>query len=426
MPKITKQEVDNNPPKAKRYIVWDTEIKGFGLLVLPTNVKSFVFQYRTKQGRSRRATIGKFGPTLTANQAREKAKDMSELVRNGGDPLKDKETQRDAFTVGQVLDLYMASAKFAEKTPITQANDKGRIKRHLIPTVGRVYMDELKAEDVRRAFGKIRDGKTATDEKTGPRGRAIVRGGEGAARMAIRLLRAAINWAMVEGYAATNPAADVEIGSDGERETVLETAEDYERMFRTLERMENEKRIRPSHADAIRVIALTGARRGEIAGLRWRHVDLKKGLITLTKHEHKTGKRTGKPKIIGLPAAAQAIIARQPEGEPDQLVFRPAKGDKPADLSQVWAKIRTEAALPSGMVLHGLRHSLASMMAEQGAQAVDIMHVLGHRQLSTSQKYVHKAADKRASLAEKAASSISAAINGAKPADVVPIKRGRE
>src|SRR3546814_1428732 len=90
----------------------------------------------------------------------------------------------------------------------------------------------------------------------------------------------------------SNPAAGVAVGTDGERDTVLEGADEYARLFTTLEKMQTEKRIRPAAADAIRVIALTGARRGEIVPLRWRHVDLKAGKITLPAVAHKTGRRS--------------------------------------------------------------------------------------------------------------------------------------
>ena len=63
--KITKTVVDATKPVDKTKFVWDIEIKGFGLRVLPTGVKSYVFQYRTPEGKSRRATIGKHGGTLT-------------------------------------------------------------------------------------------------------------------------------------------------------------------------------------------------------------------------------------------------------------------------------------------------------------------------------------------------------------------------
>lgn len=61
MPKLTKTTVEAAQPKPERYVIWDSEIKRFGLLVLPSGVKSFVYDYRNRHGRKRRITIGKFG-----------------------------------------------------------------------------------------------------------------------------------------------------------------------------------------------------------------------------------------------------------------------------------------------------------------------------------------------------------------------------
>ena len=425
MAKITNTLVDTTTPTDKDQFIWDSQIAGFGLKVHPTGTKSYVFQYRTPEGRTRRATIGKHSDTLTADLARAQAKKMHRKVADGGDPMAERQAARESMTVAELLAAYLESEKFVGKAESTRAIDHGRIKRHLLPTLGRKFVNKLTAEEVRRAFAAIRDGRTAKQEKTGPRGLAVVKGGEGAARMAIRLFKAVMVWAVDEGYTSTNPAAVVKIGSDGNRDTILENPEQYATLFRTLDTMESERRLRSAVADAIRVIALTGARRGEITGLQWRHVDLKKGVIELPPARHKTGARTGKPRIIGLPTAAQTIIARQSEGEPEDFVFTPAKGDGTASLAKPWRLIRAEAGLPAELGLHGLRHSLASAMAMNGAQAAEIMTALGHRQLSTAQRYIQWAQDSRAALAERAASHISDALAGKKKkAKLVPIKKG--
>jgi integrase len=224
--------------------------------------------------------------------------------------------------------------------------------------------------------------------------------------MAIELLRSVFNWAKVK----PSPCDGVKTGSSGTRETILEDAEGYRRLFATLDKLETERRIRSPVADAIRLIAFTGCRRGEAAGLLWRHVDLKQGRIVLPPQSHKTGRKTGKPREIVLPAEAQKIIARQDEGGPDDFVFAPARGDGAIALSKAWRKVRKEAELPPSLGLHGLRHSIASHLAMSGAQAPEIMTAMGHRQMSTVQRYIHFAENSRKALAERAASVAMAGI----------------
>ena len=425
MPKITKRLVDAIKPTGQTQIIWDDSLTGFGLKVFRSGVVSYVLRYRTPEGRQRMAAIGKHGP-LTPEQARTKAKDMLHTISTGADPLAERKAAREALTVAQLAALYLASSRFAEKAPSTQAIDRGRMARHILPLLGKHRADRLTREDVRRAQAAIKAGKTAATVKTGPRGLAVVKGGEGTATKAVLLLRAMLAWAIEEGMLEANPAAGVKVAASSTRDVILEDAQQYEALFRTLERMEAEHRIRRPVADAIRVIALTGARRGEIAGLRWSHVDLKGHRLVIPPTQHKTGRKTGKPRIIGLPAAAAAIIARQAQGAPDGLVFTPAHGDAPVSLSKPWRAVRAEAGLPDGIGLHGLRHSLASFMAMQGAQAAEIMAALGHRQMSTAQRYVHWAESAHAQLAERAAAHITAAMAGNDPADVVPIGKRRD
>jgi integrase len=407
---------------------WDAELKGFGIAVQPTGVKSFCYQYRTPEGRRRRIAIGHY-PEWQPDQAREKAEDFRQLVRAGGDPLGAKQALKESLTISDVLDAYLVSEDFTANSPLTQKYDRGRIERHLRPLLGKRHAHLLTVSDVKKAHAAIRDGKTAADVKTGKRGRAIVRGGDGAAREAIVRLGVILNWAIRSKLVTENPVKNLKLGSSGTRNVILDDTKAYGRLFQTLDRMEQEHRLRPAVADAIRLVALTGARRGEIAGLRWRHVELDKGRLVLPPESHKTGRKNGKVREIALPAAAQVIIARQPEGEPDAFVFPPTRGDGgPLELSKLFAKVRAEGKLPAKIGLHGLRHSLASHMAMGGSTAPEIMEQLGHKQMSTTVRYLHWAADARTALAEKAASVVVAGMaagRGAARAKVVKLKRSR-
>jgi integrase len=426
MPRLTKTVVQKEKPDARQRFIWDTELKGFGLKIFPSGVKTFVFQYRSPEGKSKRFTIGKLSDALTVEQARQVARDRIRDVANGRDPQGEKRARRQAPTLAQVFEDYLVSDAFMEKAASTRAVDTGRINHHLLPLLGTVSADKLTTKEVREAHKAIVNGKTAVTIKTKARGLARVGGGEGTAKKAILMLRAICKWSTKEGTPAGTAVdwSSVKLSRDGMRETIIEDADAYGRLFRTLDQMQNEKRIRPAVADAFRLIALTGARRGEVTGLLWRYVDLKNGQIVLPPHAHKTGHGTSKPKAIALLAHAQAIIARQPRGELDQYVFRPSKGIGPLALSKPWRQVREEAGLPEDIGLHGLRHSVGSHLAMAGASLMEVMIQLGHKQASTSMRYIHFAENARSTLAERAAAVALAGMEG-KPelAEVVPLRK---
>ncbi len=166
MSKLTKTEVDNLQPLAAEYFTWSDDPKGFGVKIFPSGVKSFVFQYRTQEGKTRRYTIGKVSDTLTLEQARKKAKELFFDVLSGKDPMGHKKSRREAITVEELLTRYAASPSFDAKAKTTKATDKGRIERHLIPLMGSKHADIVTADAIRKVQTAIAEGKTAGRFKT--------------------------------------------------------------------------------------------------------------------------------------------------------------------------------------------------------------------------------------------------------------------
>src|SRR5262245_52632545 len=83
--------VTTPPASAKRVIYWDSKFPGFGLDVKPSGHKAYVFQYRTKEGRTRRASIP---GTLTLDDARKAAKVIQGQVARERDPVDEKRAAR--------------------------------------------------------------------------------------------------------------------------------------------------------------------------------------------------------------------------------------------------------------------------------------------------------------------------------------------
>jgi integrase len=142
--------------------------------------------------------------------------------------------------------------------------------------------------------------------------------------------------------------------------------------------------IGPHAAAAIRLLILTGARLREILHLKWKHVDLERGMLLLP--DSKTGK-----KAIVLNAPALHVLADLPRIGAYVIAGQNAgtKDDGPrADLKRPWQAVARAANL-SGVRIHDLRHTHASVGAAAGLGLSIIGKLLGHAHATTTARYAH-------------------------------------
>jgi len=116
-------------------VLWDSGLKGFGVVIRPSGVHSFVFSYRDSANRKRNITIGKVGG-LSPQEARNKAEQYRHKILSGIDPLEEKYDPSKQFTIAKLIDEYLLSAAFQNKAESTRYIDMGRIDRHLKPLIG--------------------------------------------------------------------------------------------------------------------------------------------------------------------------------------------------------------------------------------------------------------------------------------------------
>ncbi len=91
-------------PEVLDTYVWDTELKGFGVRMMPSGVGSYVVKYRNKEGRQRKLALGRVG-SLTPDEARSLARQKLNEVNKGADPSAERKAFRTAITVGELCDL---------------------------------------------------------------------------------------------------------------------------------------------------------------------------------------------------------------------------------------------------------------------------------------------------------------------------------
>jgi integrase len=184
-------------------------------------------------------------------------------------------------------------------------------------------------------------------------------------------------------WVTVNPAARVQRNPENERERFLSLAE-LTRLSTVLDAWPDQRT-----AIALRLLLMTGCRRGELLRATWAEFDLDAGIWTKPA-SHCKGKRSH---TVPLSAEALAELKRllppvgAPPPAPSALLF-PSTAGTPLGEIRSWPEIRAKADLP-GLRLHDLRHSAASFMVGDGLSLPTIGAVLGHRRPATTARYAH-------------------------------------
>tara|TARA_R110002167_G_scaffold27139_10_gene92617 strand:+ start:1084 stop:2316 length:1233 start_codon:yes stop_codon:yes gene_type:complete len=398
MPKITKRTVDAAVPSEGRWTLWDSEIKGFGVRVTPTGVKTYIARYRVGGGRSgimRQMVIGRANQ-LTPDQARKRALQIMAEVASGRDPQANRSADRAQMNLSELCDLYLAEG-VATKKASTLALDGIRIERHIKPQIGRLKISEVRKADIERLMRDVASGKVRGDAT--PR----TRGGKGAAARTVGLLGAIFAFAIDRHLVTDNPVRGVKRFPDVKRERFLSPVE----LGRLGDALAAEIAAGGDwrHVAIIRILALTGARKNEIAHLRKAEIDAAASLARIP--DSKTG-----AKVLRLGAAAMEVIAGLPETEGPYLF--PAVRDPSvplANLDWAWVRIRTRAGLKD-VRIHDLRHSFASAAVATGQGLPMIGKLLGHSHVGTTARYAHLADDPVKAAADRISESVAASMLG--------------
>jgi integrase len=384
-----RQRIGQRHIKALRpgQVVWDSAVIGFGARRQRSEAVSYFVFYRTAEGRQRWQTIGRHGAPWVPDTARDEARRVLGDVARGEDPAGAKQTARNAITVADLADRYLADAKAglvltrfgSGKRASTLAIDEGRIARHIKPVLGSLAVAAVTAADIRNLRDAVAAGKTACDVKTGRRGLARVRGGKGTATRVLRLLGGIFTYAIAHGMRADNPVRGVPQFRDGQRERRF-TRSEYRALGKALRQAD--KSAWPPAVAAARFLALSGWRTGEALSLKWSEADLVARTAVLP------GTKTGRS-MRPLSNVACDVLRKLPRvGE---LVFPPSRGGGPMPkLAKHWVRIIKLAGL-SDVSPHILRHSFAGIAADLGYSDLIVAALLGHKARSVTARYARTA-----------------------------------
>jgi integrase len=360
MPKLTKRTVEGLEARSESYFVWDSEIKGFGLRIMPSGTKTYQVQYR-KGGRTRRASIGRHG-NITAEQARNRAKEIMGELSKGENPVEEIAQHRRAPTVAALCDRFFEHHVKERCKPRTQGEYRRALDKSIKPAIGNFKVVDVERRDVAELHHKFRHIPYQANRTLG-------------------VLSKMFNLAEVWGLRpdGSNPCRHVPKYREEKREWFLHP-EELQRLGRALAEVEADGTETPFAVAGFRLLILTGCRLKEIQTLRWDYI--RGNNIELP--DSKTGARK-----IPLPQAARDVLAALPRYPDNPHVIAGAvEGQHVTDMQKPWRRIRERASLPD-VRTHDLRHSYASNAISTGTDIAQLMRLLGHTQIQTTMRYAH-------------------------------------
>ena len=355
----------------KRLEIWDAKQGGLCLRVTDRGVKTWVFRYRRADGRQPRFTIGK-APGVSLKDARLRAAQLARDIALGQDPATKRRHER-AFAAGalrtfdDLADLFEARCASGEwmpknkrKRPITLRTEKDVLRLHLRPTLGKMPYPAVTKADVRLLLRKL----------TG-------RGLGAQANRAHALIRQVYNFAIAEDLVVLNPTTGVvqpaphnvrkRIWTDAELRAMWQALSDPDAL---IDEEGREVPVTEIMALALKVTAVLGQRRQEIAGMRVAELDFEARTWTIPDWRMKGGR----DHLVPLPDAAVVLIKRAiavtnaGRNSQSEYVFRTTWEDErplePNSMSRGMLRVTRALGIQNATV-HDLRRTMSTIMTSE-------------------------------------------------------------
>ena len=349
MAHLTKKLVSSTP-----VTVWDDRLPGFGVRVTKGGSRSYVIRYRTEARTDRLMTIGRVAD-MHPDDARELARERFKEIRHGADPKADRDKRRDAPTVNDLASRFIAEHS-VKKRASTAVNYELGFRLHVLPRMGSMKVRDVSEEDVEKMHREMIQTPIA-------------------ANRVVAALSKAFNLAERWKWRArgTNPCEFVEDYPEETRQRIL-TPDEVARLWDVLQGSNSVA------APLFKLLLLTGCRTGEWRLALWSWLDLDAATLSLPDRASKTGQR-----VVSLAAEVVQILSALPRSSVYVLPGEtggPMKGHQKA-----WRAIRKSAGLDD-VRIHDLRHTFGSWAHRNGLGLKAVADLLGHKQLSTSERYI--------------------------------------
>ena len=349
--RLSESRIKALKPRKTPCDVRDSELKGFGVRVLPSGAKRY-FVHSQHEGRRLWKTVGN-ADGMDLDEARRRARDLLAAIRHGEAPALPEDRYFEAVAE-EVFERYGRNWK-----PGTLKVNRNYLRRTILPWFGGMNIGDITKQDVQRWFASLHTTPVSAD-RSAP------------------ILSVIMRQAEIYGYRPedSNPCVGIRRYRRKGRERFLSEPE----LRRLGAVLASHERRHPRETAFIRLLLLTGCRKNEILTLQWS--DYREGRLFL--RDGKTGPRT-----VWLSSPARNILDGFPRSS--RWVFPSPQRQGPLSamvFETFWYRVREEAEI-ADVRLHDLRHSYASIAVMQGESVTTTARLLGHNDAQTTLKYAH-------------------------------------
>jgi integrase len=253
------------PPSHGRVEFFDSSFGGLALRVTEKGHKSWSLHFRIG-GRLRRYTIGSY-PAIKPAEARRRAQQALDRVRDGVDPIEEKRANRTAPSTGNFAMLARDYLERKQKNvaPNTYRVTKHTFERDLLPSLGHRAITSITRADVHRVVDAV-----------------LARGSRVHANRVLARLRTFLSWTVERGELPVSPAEGIRpptkerardrVLTNDEMRWLWSACDAYDSMF----------------APLVKLLLLTAQRRDEVARLEWSEIDFKSRTWTMPREKTKS------------------------------------------------------------------------------------------------------------------------------------------
>lgn len=377
----------DSPSREAEYT--DAECIGLHLRVSKNGRKFFQHRYR-HLGRKKCMTLGEY-PHISLQDARQRVSEHKTLLARDLDPADERAQKRDDITLATFAkDFYIPHATMHKKS---WREDVNRIELRINPALGNFRLATITQRDLTTFHAKE---KERTSSTTANHYLALLK----------RMLNLAVKWGLLE----KNPAAGMDKFKEPPSRERFLTKEELPNFLKALDELDDRLSVA-----AIKLLLFTGCRRNEILSMKWDQVRFDEGRIFLPTTKN------GRSRSVLLNVKARDILeglrARMDDDTRTRnsaFVFPSRAGTRKGYIYDLRKPFGAACAIAGieGLRIHDLRHSFATIAIMGGASLYDVQKLLGHSDISMTQRYAHMVDESLQRATDNAAHVINNAIGG--------------